>query len=163
MNSQQEVETPYKQFSTTVKPEWIDYNGHMNVGYYHIAFDLAVEPFFHWLGLTPEYRKARQCSTFAHEAHLNFIKEVNQGDAIRFETRLLDCDRKRMHYYQEMYHRDEGFLAASHESISSYMDMRTRKTAELPDDIRDRLQLIKNAHETLPRPWQIGSVIATRQ
>ena len=26
-----------------VRPEWIDYNGHMNVGYYLVAFDQATE------------------------------------------------------------------------------------------------------------------------
>ena len=157
-----DLETPYTKYSTTVKPEWIDYNGHMNVGYYHIAFDTAVEPFFHWLGLTPEYRSSNQCSTFAHEAHLNFLREVNEGDKIRFESRLLDFDRKRIHFYQEMFHEEEGFLAASHESISSYMDMQTRKTAPLPEDITARLQQVKEAHETLETPWQVGNVISTR-
>ncbi len=162
MTSLDNLETPYTQYRSSVKPEWIDYNGHMNVGYYHIAFDAAVEPFFHWLGLTPEYRKANQCSTFAHEAHLNFLQEVNEGDKIRFEARLLDFDRKRIHFYQEMFHEDQGYLAASHESISSYMDMRSRKTAPLPDDIVARLQKVKNAHSTLQTPWQVGNVIATR-
>jgi len=162
MTSQDKLETPYKQYRTRVKPEWIDYNGHMNVGYYHIAFDTAVEPFFHWLGLTPEYRAANQCSTFAHEAHLNFLKEVNEGDYIRFESRLLDFDHKRIHFYQEMFHQDQGYLAASHESISSYMDMRTRRTAALPKEITQRLDRVKDAHKTLETPWQVGNVIATR-
>jgi len=163
MKSQDDLETPYTRYNTTVKPEWIDYNGHMNVGYYHIAFDAAVEPFFHWLGLTPEYRKANHCSTFAHEAHLNFLQEVNEGDKIRFETRLLDFDQKRIHFFQEMFHESENYIAASHESISSYMDMRTRKTAPLPADITKRLQQIKEAHSTLDKPWQVGNVISTRQ
>ena len=161
--NQSDIETPYKQYQTTVKPEWIDYNGHMNVGYYHIAFDNAVEPFFHWLGLTSEFRQANHCSTFAHEAHLHFLREVSEGDPIRFETRLLDYDRKRIHFYQEMFHIDEGYLAASHESISSYMDMQTRRTAVMPDDISSRLANIKQAHQSLPLAPQVGSVIATRK
>ena len=112
--------------------------------------------------MTPEYRKANQCSTFAHEAHLNFLREVNEGDKIRFESRLLDFDNKRIHFYQEMFHQEQGYLAASHESISSYMDMRTRKTAPLPDDIASRLQRVKDEHKKLETPWQVGNVIATR-
>ena len=27
----------------TVLPEWIDWNGHMNVGYYVVAFDKATD------------------------------------------------------------------------------------------------------------------------
>lgn len=160
---QAEIQSPYNDYSTSVQPDWIDYNGHMNVGYYHIAFDSAVEPFFHWLGLTPEYRKANQCSTFAHEAHLNFLQEVSEGDPIRFEARLIDFDNKRIHFYQEMFHAKAGYLAASHESISSYMDMKTRKTAALPDDIKERLRQVLNHHQSLPRPWQLGNVISTRK
>ena len=48
------VPTPFTAASVqTVRPEWIDYNGHMNVGYYHVAFDLAAEDFFQFLGYTP--------------------------------------------------------------------------------------------------------------
>ena len=30
----------------SVRPEWIDYNGHMNVAYYLKVFDLSVDQFF---------------------------------------------------------------------------------------------------------------------
>lgn len=29
----------FLEIDLTVKPEWIDHNGHMNVGYYVLAFD----------------------------------------------------------------------------------------------------------------------------
>ena len=93
---------------------------------------------------------------------MNFLREGNEGYKIRFESRLLDFDRKRIHFYQEMFHEEEGFLAASHESISSYMDMQTRKTAPLPGDITARLQQVKDVHKTLETPWQVGNVISTR-
>ena len=51
------IETPFKQSTGTVLPAWIDLNGHMNVGYYHVAFDMAADPFFLWLGLTPQVRE----------------------------------------------------------------------------------------------------------
>ena len=34
---------PYREFSSRVRPEWIDYNGHMNVAYYVAAFDEATD------------------------------------------------------------------------------------------------------------------------
>jgi acyl-CoA thioester hydrolase len=104
-----------------VRPEWIDYNGHMNVGYYHVAFDVAAEAFFEFLGFTAEFRRSHDATTFALEAHLNFLREVKQGDALRFEARLLDHDAKRIHFYQEMFHAGEGFLAATCESLSAYV------------------------------------------
>jgi acyl-CoA thioester hydrolase len=145
-----------------VRPDWIDYNGHMNVGYYHVAFDIAAEEFFQVLGLTPEFRERHQGTTFALESHLNFLREVKEGDALRFEARLLDHDAKRVHFYQEMFHAREGYLAASCESLSSFVSQSTRRTAPMPAELLGTLARTKAAHAALPRPWQIGHVIAAR-
>ena len=157
------IQTPFKEYSCQVKPEWIDYNGHMNVGFYLVAFDQALKPCLDWLGLTHDFRKANNSSTFALETHLNFVRELSVGEEIRFETRLLDHDHKRFHFYQEMYHAEQGFLAATHESLGSYMDMSARKTAELPAVIVERLAEVLKAHSTLVRPWQVGNRIGIRR
>jgi len=146
----------------TVLPAWIDYNGHMNVGYYNVAFDIAAEDFFQYLGFTPEFRERIQGTTFALESHLNFLREVKQGDALRFEARLLDFDAKRVHFYQEMFHAGEGYLAASCESLSSFVSQATRRTAPMPAELLKTLAEVKAAHSSLPRPWQVGHVISAR-
>jgi len=154
------IDTPYALARAIVQPEWIDYNGHMNVGYYHVAFDLAAEPFFEWLGLDQRYRQASGASTFALESHLNFLREVKEGEEIRFEARLLGFDHKRVHFYQEMFHAKDGFLAASYESVSAHVDMKVRKTAPMPQMLQARLQKVLDAHQSLERPWQIGHVMS---
>ena len=154
------IPTPFAEATAVVLPEHLDHNGHMNVGYYHVLFDQAAGTLFRWLGITPEFRQAQQSSTFALESHLNFLREVKLGDRLRFEARLLDFDAKRLHFYQEMFHVDEGFLAASHESVGCYMDMRTRRTAPFPEVLTTRFAAIKAAHEALPRPWQVGHVMS---
>lgn len=157
------VPTPFTAASVqTVRPEWIDYNGHMNVGYYHVAFDVAAETFFDFLGLSPEYRERHGATTFALEAHLNFLREVKQGDALRFEARLLDHDAKRIHFYMEMFHAGEGFLAASYESLSAHVSVAQRRTAPMPPELLERLSKIKDAHAALPRPWQVGHAISAQ-
>ncbi len=156
------IETPYAQARAVVLPQWIDHNGHMNVGYYHVAFDQASDALFDWFGLTPEFRSSNRSSTFALETHLNFLREVKEGDPLRFEARLVDFDHKRIHFYQEMFHATEGYLAATYESLSTHMNMDLRKTASMPQPLQERLALIKQAHDRLPRPWQIGHVISAR-
>jgi acyl-CoA thioester hydrolase len=145
-----------------VRPDWIDYNGHMNVGYYHVAFDLAAEDFFQFLGFTPEFREQIQGTTFALESHLNFLREVKQGDALRFEARLLDFDAKRIHFYQEMFHAAEGYLAASCESLSAFVSQATRRTAPIPAALLEHLAAATLAHAALPLPWQVGHVISAK-
>ncbi len=155
-----QIETPYRGATAVVLPGWIDHNGHVNVGYYHIAFDVACDRFFEWLGLTPEFRRRHRASVFALESHLSFVRELREGDPLRFEARLLDFDHKRLHFYQEMYHATGGWLAATHEWVSAYIDIGERRTAPMPAELTARLQPIREAHAALPRPWQIGHRIS---
>ena len=157
-----EIPAPYAAARDVVRPEWIDYNGHMNVGYYHVVFDLATDRFTEFLGLTPEFRQRHGLTTFALEAHLNFLREVKSGDALKFESRLLDFDAKRIHCYHEMFHANEGTLAASMETLSSVVSTATRRTVPMPDELNERMAAVKAAHAQLPRPWQIGHVISAR-
>src|SRR3970040_1097034 len=139
------IRAPFAAAITVVRPEWIAYNGHMNVGYYHVAFDVAAEAFFEFLGFTPEFRRSHDATTFALEAHLNFLREVKQGDALRFEAPLLDHDAKRIHFYQEMFHAGEGFLAASCESLSAYVSQAARRVAPMPSTLLPRPSQVKAA------------------
>lgn len=157
-----DIPAPYAAARDVVRPEWIDYNGHMNVGYYHVVFDIAAEPFFEFLGFTQAHRQRHGSTTFALEAHQNFLREVKAGDALRFEARLLDFDAKRVHYYQEMFQAAEGYLAASIETLSSNVSTATRRTAPMSDELLERLGRVKAAHAKLPRPWQVGHVISAR-
>ncbi|MEZ5651197.1 MAG: thioesterase family protein [Burkholderiaceae bacterium] len=154
------IETPFNRATATVLPDWIDYNGHMNVGYYHVVFDIAAEPFFEWLGLTADYRREHGASTFALESHLHFLREVTVDAPLRFEARLLDFDHKRIHFYQEMFHATEGYLAACYESVSAHVDFKLRRTAPMAAELQSRLADIKAAHQALARPWMIGHVIS---
>jgi acyl-CoA thioester hydrolase len=157
-----DIQTPFSVATDVVRPEWIDSNGHMNVGYYHVAFDTAAVPFFVWIGLTDAVRREHRSSTFALESHLTFVREVHEGDPLRFEARMIDHDAKRIHFYQEMFHGTEGWLAATYESLSIHMDMGTRRTAPMPEVLHRRIAQVMAAHRVLPRPWQVGHVIGTR-
>ena len=109
-----------------------------------------------------EFRRQHGSSTFALESHLHFVREVKLGDPLRFEARLLDFDSKRVHFYQEMYHARDGYLAATYETLSVHVDMTARRTAPMPETLQRRLAQVLQAHRGLPRPWQIGHVISAR-
>jgi len=162
MHRSSAIEAPFAQARAIVLPGWIDYNGHMNVGYYHVAFDQASDLFFEFLGLTGDYRQAHRATTFALESHLNFLREVREGDPLRFEARLLDFDAKRIHFYQEMFHAEQGYRAATYESLSVHVSTETRRSSPMGDSLRARLSEVQAAHSGLDRPWQIGHTISLR-
>lgn len=142
-----------------VRPEWIDHNRHMNVGYYLVVFDFATDEFLAWVGLDAAHRGRQGVTTFCLEAHVTYHREVHAGDPLRFTTRLLAHDAKRIHYVHAMYHGGEGYLAATNELLSLHVSEATRRSAPMAPAVLARLALIQVAHDTLPRPPQIGRVI----
>lgn len=146
-----------------VRPEWIDYNGHMNVAYYVLAFDHAADALFDAIGMDAAYRERTGFSTFALECHVVYKREVAAGDPLRFEVQMLDFDGRFFHYIAKMYHDRENWLAASCEWISCGVDMKTRKPAPLPAEIATVFQALHEAHRSLPKPPEAGRVIGIKR
>lgn len=153
---------PLRVHREAVRPEWIDYNGHMNVAYYVLAFDHATDAMYDRLGLDRAYRERTNCSTFAVEMNVSYVREVHEGDALSFATWIVGVDDKRLHYYHEMYHADEGWLAATCELLSLHIDMARRRTVPFPEDIRAGLEAVRAEHAKLPRPERIGRTFGVR-
>lgn len=146
-----------------VLPDWIDYNGHMNVAYYVLAFDKTLDRFCDRIDVGADYVKRTNQSIFTLEMHVHYRQEVLQGDPLRFTFQLLDADDKRMHYFMRMYHGTEGYLSATCEQIALHVDLGTRRTAPWPAVQREQLMALKAEHAALPRPAEAGSVIAIRR
>jgi acyl-CoA thioester hydrolase len=157
------IDAPLRLHRTTIKPEWIDYNGHMNVAYYVLIFDQATDALFDYLGLTEDYRRDNNASTFALEAHVNYLRELHEGDAVRVDTQLLDFNHRHMHFFQTMIHEGEGHVAATSEWINTHVDMGTRRSADFFPPVEARLAAIMKAHAHLDPPPNKGRVIGIKR
>tara|TARA_E500000305_G_scaffold10457_1_gene7103 strand:+ start:2130 stop:2633 length:504 start_codon:yes stop_codon:yes gene_type:complete len=147
----------------TVQPDWVDYNGHMNVGYYLVAFDKATDALLDHLGIGAAYRQEYDASVFVLEAHVTYDREVGLGDGLRFSTQILDHDAKRMHVFHRMYHADKHYLAATNELMIMHIDLKTRRSAPFPAMALGRLRDLMRDHDSLPRPDAAGRAIAIRR
>jgi acyl-CoA thioester hydrolase len=154
-----ELVAPLDRYRDVVRPEWVDHNQHMNMGYYLVVFDYATDEFFSWVGLDAAHRASQDVTTFCLEAHVTYHREVLGGDPLRFTTVLLGHDARRLHYIHAMYHATEGFLAATNELMSLHVSRATRRAAAMAPDILARLAAIQRAHDALPRPAQAGRAI----
>lgn len=152
----------FEAYRDTVRPEWIDDNGHMNMGYYLVVFDMASTPFFDFVGLGPGHRRARSITTFAAESHILFRREVRAGDPIRFQARLIDFDSRKIHFAQRMLHATEGYLAATMESMSLHIDGPTRRVSPMAAEVQARLAEIKAAHHRIPAWAEVGRNVDVR-
>ncbi|HAA93222.1 MAG TPA: thioesterase-like protein [Rhodospirillaceae bacterium] len=163
MNTTQDIPTPLASYSGEVQPEWIDDNNHMNVAYYVLAFDYATDALFNFLGLSRAYKDANNVSTFAVDMNVVYKRELRLGEPLRIETRMIDFSDKALHYFHEMYHGDEGYLAASNEVLSMHMDMNIRRIAPMADEIQQWVKQVHQAHSALERPKSVGRVLGVRR
>lgn len=146
-----------------VENAWIDYNGHLNMAYYHVLFDRALDELFAQLGLGPDYVRTRNASTFAAECHIRYLRELNQGDPVRVTMQLVDFDEKRIHLFQTLRHATEGWISATCEHLTLHVDMSSRKVTAIPPDILGNLAVMKAMHGRLPKPDDLGRVISFRK
>ncbi|KIZ47433.1 MULTISPECIES: thioesterase family protein [Rhodopseudomonas] len=151
---------PFLSSVMQIEPAWIDYNGHLNMAYYNVMFDRAIDELWLQLGIGPQYLNTRGGSTFTAECHVRYLREIHLGDPAQVSILLVAADDKRLHTFKELRHATEGWLSATSENMTIHMDMSARKTAPFPPDIAERVQTLARAHAAVPRSESIGRSVA---
>lgn len=142
-----------------VRPEWIDYNGHMNVAYYVMAFDEALEHFYRGIGLDEDYRRANRSSTMTLEMHVNYLREIMEGESFVIDTLVLGVDAKRLHLFHTMRHAETGDALATSENMLIHVSLTARRSTPFPDELRKPLEALARRHAKTERPAQAGRSI----
>jgi acyl-CoA thioester hydrolase len=144
---------PIVEYHDIVRPEWIDSNGHMNLAYYVVVFDFATDALYKALDIGDAYREASGNSCFTAETHTLYEREVHLNDRLLVRTVLLGADKKRVHYFHEMFHADSNERSAVQELMALHIDMGVRRVAEFPPEkYADLQQAVRQyAPTTLPK------------
>ncbi len=111
-------------YEDIVREAWIDHNEHMNLAYYVLVFTDALERLRAELGIAGPARLTQM--------HTVYQREVKLGDRLRVVTHVLGVEPCRLHLFQAMFHVEEGYRAATYESVAA-------SDAEFPPPLRDRL------------------------
>lgn len=154
---------PERLWEETVSPDWVDYNGHMNVAYYVLIFDHATDAFLEKIGMNEAHREATGSSVFVAEAHITYDNEVMAGECVYVTSQLLDCDEKRLHLFHAMHNAKDNGLCATNELMILQVNLNTRKVGPFTDEVQSRIQDIYKTHQALPVPDKKGRVIAIRR
>jgi acyl-CoA thioester hydrolase len=164
MDDRRDAETafsaPFVSSTMRVEPGWIDYNGHLNMAYYNVLFDRAVDEVYELLGCGVAYVEATRHSCFTAEVHVRYLRELQSGDPVRVTLQLLDFDAKRLHYFEQLFHAEQGWLSATSENMALHVDMAAKKTVAFPNAIAANLTRMKAAHAGLPMPKGAGRRIS---
>ena len=151
---------PVVEYEAVVRPEWIDSNGHLNLAYYVVVFDLATDALYAKLNIGDAYRDATGNSCFTAETHTLYEREVHLGDRLHVKCWLLGADTKRLHYFHEMFHTESGDRSAVQELMALHIDMRVRRVAPFSAERFAVLQQAVKDHAPATLPNGAGRRIA---
>ena len=146
---------PRRLYETGIRPEWIDYNGHLTDFRYQHVFGDAVDVLFREIGVTDAYRAAGH-APYTVEAQVRYLAEVRQADSVYVTVQVLDSDAKRFWLYLRMHRASDDKLVAVGEHLYVHVDAKAAKSAPMPADMQGKLAAMRDAHATLPRPADAG-------
>ena len=151
------MSTPHISSAMEVVPEWIDFNGHMNMAFYSLLVDRAADEFYGAIGLGAEYVKTG-FTTYTGELKIRYLQELHLGQKVRVHSWLIDHDAKRFHTWQEI-HAEDGFIAATAETLGLHIDMSGPRVAPFPDRIAAGLDAFAAKHGLPEMPEGAGKAI----
>ena len=120
--------------SKKIIKEWTDYNGHMNLSYYILVFDMGAEVILSKFKMGEHSAKTEKKSTMVVETHTTYNQEVKEGDEVNVFLTYFDHDNKRLQYKLEMYDKAKNILSATTEVLSLYIDLNVRKVAKFEEE-----------------------------
>ena len=124
--------------------EWTDYNGHLNVAYYVLIFDIAADIMLDNFKMGGISAKKDKRTTFVAEMHTIYNQEVRLGEEVETHITYVDHDKKRIQYKLSMFHKEKKYLAATNEVLSLYVDLSQRRVTEFdPDRVKIMDDFIK--------------------
>jgi acyl-CoA thioester hydrolase len=148
---------------TRIRPEWIDYNGHLMDGYYLVAFSDATEGVLAELGFGPAYRERTGCTIYTVEAHVTYRREVSLETPLSFATRVIDHDAKRIHVFHDMVHAETGERLATAELMFMHVRQSTGNVEPFAAEQAARIVEMATAHADLERPPEVGRSVGIRR
>lgn len=154
------IPTPFVHDGIVVRREWTDYNGHMNIAYYPLAYDQASDRIYEFIGIDSAAVARTGISSFTAELHITYQRELRAGDPLRITSQLLDCDSRRLHLFQHMYHAGEGYLASTCEWMILIVELAARRVTAMPGNLSAIVERVRAAHAGLPRPPEVGRAIS---
>jgi acyl-CoA thioester hydrolase len=154
------IPAPFAGYEGEVLPEWIDFNGHMNLAYYIVVFDYATDLFFDTIGIGRRYKDETLHGTFVAETHNRYERELLAGERVSVASRILGADQKRIHLAHEMFRCSDGARAATQELLFLSIDLKRRRVVPFLPEAAARVAAAVAAHAALPRPDWCGRHIA---
>ena len=118
-------------WSEDVRPEWIDYNGHLSEAYYVLVFGHATDAVMAGLGMTPH----------TLEAHVRYLDEVPAEARLEVRSSVIGVTGKLLWLWHEMW--CDARLRASEEVLAVHVDTTTVRSSPFPAELRGAAEALR--------------------
>jgi acyl-CoA thioester hydrolase len=143
----------------TVKPEWIDEYGHLNMAHYLTICDQANWAFWNWINAPRQTIESRDGHEYVIvENHVIYRAELAEGAGFAIETQLTDVDDKRYILFHRVLDAADALVATNEVKCLGF-DLRSRRPEPWGSAVAQRLGRVQHAHTALGRPQQSGAGI----
>lgn len=156
---------PFLLMDVRVKPEWVDFNRHMNDAAYAAAFSDAFMALTDHLGLDSAGRARTGRTIYTLAMIVRYLEEAALDAPLVLTGRILESDAKRVRVWGEMHHADTGTLLATNEQLFLCVDKSAAspRAANWPEPFATRLAALTAKHALLPVPEGAGEGISLKR
>lgn len=153
---------PTYVYTDVVRPEWIDFNGHMTDAAYAIIFSYSLNELMNFIRLNEQGRAGYDYTIFTLETRLIYLKEAKEGEALHVTMQLIDTDTKRLHVFFTMENKSGDCLATSEQMLIG-MDTKAHQSAVFPDSVQTVIDRIWDKDQEKEIPKEVGRIIGIRR
>lgn len=122
----------------TVKDDWIDYNGHMNMAYYVQCFEETSDFLLEHMNLGYRYAIEEQKGVFVIKCEINYRKEINLNEDFIISLEDLICKGKKLTVGLKMLNVGSETIA-DYQILNLNVDLQTKKSVPFSQMITSQL------------------------
>jgi acyl-CoA thioester hydrolase len=146
-----------------VRPEFIDLNGHMNIRHYFDVASIALWRICIAAGMDQSYSDARGLTLFTVEQHIRYFSELRLGERFTVHGRFLERSERAVHAMSFVVAPDSQALACTFEASYVHVDMETRRSVPIPDDVAARFDAEIAAADALGWEAPVSGAMGVRR
>ncbi|MGH8230225.1 MAG: thioesterase family protein, partial [Steroidobacteraceae bacterium] len=139
---------PLRLIETYVRPEWVDYNGHMTDSRYLQVFGDATDALLRAVGVDDAYRASGR-ALYTVETHVRHLAQAAAMEPLYVTTQILGLDDKRVHLLHCLYRRSDDRRLATGEQLYLHVNSTAARAAPMDGAVHARLESLRAAHAAI--------------
>jgi carnitine 3-dehydrogenase len=133
---------PLRLLEVQVRPEWIDYNGHMTDSRYLQVFGDASDALFRYAGIDEAYRRSGR-ALYTAETRLVYKSEARSQERLYVQSRVLEVDEKRVRVLHALHRTRDDVIVATAELLYLHVGTQEGRVSPMDAEVRARLAAVQ--------------------